>query len=588
MRSACAVATAGPSIDSLIPAAATGSPMAADEECSEAEDGTGTHEPELYGPRQRDGHHEPNERAHPGPFRYRRSTVSSDSPTTSDPTADIDHASPHTGSGLAAEKARRLAQLDAIRAVGRYPYPYRFDRTHTVAQIREAWGELEPGVETDEAVVVAGRVMLLRDSGKLVFATVRDRSGDIQLFVSKAVVGDEAFAAIKQLDLGDWVGVHGTVMTTRKGELSVKTDRVELLAKAVRPLPDKWHGLTDVDTRFRQRYADLIVNAEAQRAFEIRHEIIASFRRTLHDRGFIEVETPVLHAEAGGAHARPFTTHHNTLDMQLYLRIALELHLKRLIVGGMERVYEIGRIFRNEGISTRHNPEFTMMELYQAFGDWNDVMDISEVLVTQAARDAIGTTIIDIRGEPVDLAEPWPRIRMVDAVSDKVGRTIHPSQPIDELRSLAEEHGVRWEDRWGGGKLVEELFEALCEADIVRPTFVTGHPKEISPLARADRDDPWLTERFEIFVDSRELGNGYSELNDPVEQRLRFEEEQAAKDAGDHEAGTVDEDYIRALEYGMPPTGGLGIGMDRVAMLLAGVDSIKEVILFPTLRPEVM
>jgi lysyl-tRNA synthetase class 2 len=502
--------------------------------------------------------------------------------------AGADATSEPTGSGLAAEKARRLARIEALREAGVTPYPYRFDRTHTVAEVRASWGDLEPGVETDESVTVAGRVMLMRDSGKLIFATLRDRSGDVQLFVSKAVVGDDAFAEIKQLDLGDWVGVAGTVMTTRKGELSVKAERIELLAKAVRPLPDKWHGLSDVDTRFRQRYADLIVNAEAQRAFEVRHEVIASFRRTLHDRGFIEVETPVLHAEAGGAHARPFTTHHNTLDLQLYLRIALELHLKRLIVGGMERVYEIGRIFRNEGISTRHNPEFTMMELYQAFGDWNDVMDISEVLITQAARDAIGTTVIEIRGETVDLAEPWPRVRMVDAVSDKLGRTVHPSQPIEDLRALAAEHDVRWESRWGGGKLVEELFETLCEADIVRPTFVTGHPKEISPLARADRDDPWLTERFEIFVDSRELGNGYSELNDPVEQRQRFEEEQAARDAGDDERGSVDEDYIRALEYGMPPTGGLGIGMDRVAMLLAGVDSIKEVILFPTLRPEVM
>ena len=502
--------------------------------------------------------------------------------------ADADDPSESTGSGLAAEKARRLARIDALRDAGVAPYPYRFDRTHTVAEVRSNWGDLEPGVETEQSVTVAGRIMLLRDSGKLIFATLRDRSGDVQLFVSKAVAGDEAFAEIKQLDLGDWVGVSGTVMTTRKGELSVKAERIDLLAKAVRPLPDKWHGLSDVDTRFRQRYADLIVNADAQRAFEVRHEVIASFRRTLHDRGFIEVETPVLHAEAGGAHARPFTTHHHTLDLQLYLRIALELHLKRLIVGGMERVYEIGRIFRNEGISTRHNPEFTMMELYQAFGDWNDVMEISETLITQAARDAVGTTVIEIRGETFDLAEPWPRVRMVDAVSAKIGRTVHPSQPIDELRALAEEHGVRWEPRWGGGKLLEELFEALCEADIVRPTFVTGHPKEISPLARADRDDPWLTERFEIFVDSRELGNGYSELNDPVEQRQRFEEEQEAKDAGDAERGSVDEDYIRALEYGMPPTGGLGIGMDRVAMLLAGVDSIKEVILFPTLRPEVM
>ncbi len=507
-------------------------------------------------------------------------------PTPTSPD-DAEPSTEPTGSGLAAERARRLARIDEIRSGGGTPYPYRFDRTHSVADVRQRWGELEPGVETDEPVVVAGRIVLLRDSGKLVFATLRDRSGDIQLFVSKAVVGDDAFAEIKELDLGDWVGVSGTVMTTRKGELSVKAERVELLSKAIRPLPDKWHGLSDVDTRFRQRYADLIVNAEARRAFEIRHEVIASFRRTLHDRGFIEVETPVLHVEAGGAHARPFVTHHNTLDMPLYLRIALELHLKRLIVGGMERVFEIGRIFRNEGMSTRHNPEFTMMELYQAFGDWNDVMDISEVLITQAARDAIGTTVIEIRGETVDLAEPWPRVRMVDAVSAKIGREVHPSQPVDELRALAAEHGVRWEARWGGGKLVEELFEALCEADIVRPTFVTGHPTEISPLARVDRDDPWLTERFEIFVDSRELGNGYSELNDPVEQRLRFEEEQAAKDAGDAEAGTVDEDYLRALEYGMPPTGGLGIGMDRVVMLLAGVDSIREVILFPTLRPEV-
>ena len=525
-------------------------------------------------------------------FGYRRGTVSTHDAIPDRPGEEPTETSAARnlagGSGLAAEKARRLAQLDDLRAEGVVPYPYRFDRSHTVAEVRAGWGDLEPGTETDDAVAVAGRITLKRDSGKLVFATIRDRSGDLQLFISKAVVGDDAFAAIKRLDLGDWVGATGTVMTTRKGELSVKPDTVELLAKAVRPMPDKWHGLSDVDTRFRQRYADLIVNPEAQRAFEIRHEIIASFRRTLHERGFIEVETPVLHAEAGGAHARPFTTHHHTLDLQLYLRIALELHLKRLIVGGMERVYEIGRIFRNEGISTRHNPEFTMMELYQAFGDWNDVMDITEVLITQAARDAIDTTIVEIRGETVDLAEPWPRVRMVDAVSDKIGRAVHPSQPIDDLRALADEHDVRWEDRWGGGKLVEELFEALCEADIVRPTFITGHPTEISPLARADRDDPWLTERFEIFVDSRELGNGYSELNDPVEQRARFEDEQAAKDAGDAEAGTVDEDYIRALEYGMPPTGGVGIGMDRVAMLLAGVDSIKEVILFPTLRPEVM
>ncbi len=504
----------------------------------------------------------------------------------SETTEHPDDADQSSGSGLAAEKARRLSRIAELRDRGDEPYPYRFDRSHTLGQVRQTWGELEPGTETEHQVSVAGRVMLKRDTGKLVFATIQDRSDQIQLFISKAVTGDDHFADVKELDLGDWVGVQGTVMTTRKGELSVKATTVQLLSKAVRPLPDKWHGLTDVDTRFRQRYADLIVNEEARRNFEIRHAVVASFRRTLHDKGFIEVETPVLHLEAGGAHARPFVTHHNTLDMDLYLRIALELHHKRLIVGGMERVFEIGRIFRNEGISTRHNPEFTMMELYQAFGDWNDVMDLTEELVTQAARDSLGTTVVTIRGGQFDLAEPWPRKRMVDYVSEAVGREVHPSQPVDELRVLAAEHGVRYEDRWGGGKLVEELFETLCEDTIVRPTFVTGHPTEISPLARVDRNDPWLTERFEIFVDSRELGNGYSELNDPVEQRARFEDEQAAKDAGDAEAGTVDEDYLRALEYGMPPTGGLGIGMDRVVMLLAGVDSIKEVILFPTLRPE--
>jgi lysyl-tRNA synthetase class 2 len=516
--------------------------------------------------------------------RYRAAAVA---PHTTDDN-QTDSESIHTGSGLAAERARRLDLLAAMREAGANPYPYRFDRSHELREVRSTWGDLEAGTETADTVTVAGRLMLMRDSGKLIFATLRDRSGEVQLFISKAVVGDDAFDAVKQLDLGDWVGVSGTVMTTRKGELSVKAERIDLLAKALRPMPDKWHGLTDTDTRFRQRYADLIVNDEARRAFEIRHAVIASFRRTLHERGFIEVETPVLHVEAGGAHARPFVTHHNTLDVELYLRIALELHLKRLIVGGMERVFEIGRIFRNEGMSTRHNPEFTMMELYQAFGDWNDVMDITEVLITQAALDATGSSVIQIRGESIDLTDPWPRVRMVDAVSAKIGREVHPSQPIEELRGLAEHHGVRWEARWGGGKMLEELFEKLCETDLVRPTFVTGHPTEISPLARVDRDDPWLTERFELFVDARELGNGYSELNDPIEQRVRFEEEQVAKDAGDAEAGTVDEDYLRALEYGMPPTGGLGIGMDRVVMLLAGVDSIKEVILFPTLRPEVL
>jgi lysyl-tRNA synthetase class 2 len=490
-----------------------------------------------------------------------------------------------SGSGLEAEK--RLAKLDDLRAGGTNPYPYRFDRTHTLAEIRAAHGSLEAGTETDAHVAIAGRMMLKREQGKLIFATVRDRGADIQLFVSKAIVGDEAFDAIGDLDLGDWVGVEGIVMTTRKGELSVRVERLQLLSKAVRPLPDKWKGLTDTDTRYRQRYADLIVNDEARRAFQVRHDVITSFRRTLGGHGYIEVETPLLHIEAGGAHARPFITHHNTLDMTLYLRIALELHLKRLIVGGMERVFEIGRVFRNEGISTRHNPEFTMMESYQAFADCSDIIALTEELIVNAARDAIGTTVVSIDGETIDLAEPWRQARMIDLVEEATGVTVHPSQPIEKLRALAGEHNVSCAPRWGTGKIIEELFEATAEHKLIRPTFVTGHPVEISPLARTDRNDPHLTERFELFVGRRELANGYSELNDPVEQRLRFEDEQRAKDAGDDEATGVDEDYLRALEYGLPPTGGLGVGMDRVVMLLAGVTSIKEIILFPTLRPEV-
>jgi lysyl-tRNA synthetase class 2 len=492
-----------------------------------------------------------------------------------------------SGSGLEAEKAKRLTKLDELRTAGTDPYPYRFDRSHTLGEVRERFGALEAGTETDTRVAIAGRMMLKREQGKLIFATVRDRTDDIQLFISKAVVGDDEFARIGDLDLGDWVGVEGVVMTTRKGELSVRVDRLQLLSKAVRPLPDKWKGLTDTDTRYRQRYTDLIVNEEARRTFQVRHAVIASFRRTLNGHGFIEVETPLLHLEAGGAHARPFITHHNTLDMTLYLRIALELHLKRLIVGGMERVFEIGRVFRNEGISTRHNPEFTMMESYQAFADVSDVIALTEELIVNAARDAIGTTIVTIDDQTVDLAEPWRQARMIDLVEDAIGVAVHPSQPIEKLRALASDHGVSWTPRWGTGKLIEELFEATAEDKLVRPTFVTGHPVEISPLARVDRNDPFLTERFELFVGRRELANGYSELNDPVEQRLRFQDEQLAKDAGDDEATGVDEDYLRALEYGLPPTGGLGVGMDRVIMLLAGVQSIKEVILFPTLRPEV-
>ena len=497
-----------------------------------------------------------------------------------------DETDDQTSGGLELERARRLRQIDDLRRHGTNPYPYRFDRTHSLLEVRASHGHLDAGSETDAIVSVAGRIMLMRDQGKLLFITLQDRTDEIQLFVSKSVIGDMAFETMTTLDLGDWLGVTGNIMTTRKGELSVKVSVAQLLAKAVRPMPDKWHGLSDTDIRYRQRYADLIGNEDARRVFAIRHEIIASFRRTLNAQGFIEVETPVLHVEAGGAHARPFVTHHNALDTKLYLRIALELHLKRLIVGGMERVYEIGRVFRNEGISTRHNPEFTMMELYQAFGDYSEVMALAEHLIVTAATEATGSTLVDIDGIEVDLAKPWRRVRMIDLIEEATGVSVHPSHPRQNLVDLATKHGITVDSHWGTGKIIEGLFEATAEAKLREPTFVTGHPVEISPLARVDRNDPFLTERFELFVGGRELANGYSELNDPIEQRARFEEEQNAKDAGNLEAGTVDEDYLRALEFGMPPTGGLGIGMDRITMLLARAQSIRDVILFPTLRPE--
>ncbi len=504
----------------------------------------------------------------------------------SEEVADTGSSAQESSNGLEFEKARRLAGVELLRSQGQNPYPYRFDRSHTLGEIRDAHVHLEAGSETTPREDIAGRILLKRDQGKLIFITLQDRSGTIQLFVSKGVVGDDAFDVINSLDLGDWVSASGIVMTTRKGELSLKVDSMQLLSKSLRPLPDKFHGLTDTDTRYRQRYADLIVNEESRRMFAIRHAVIASFRKTLNERGFIEVETPVLHVEAGGAHARPFNTHHNALDMPLFLRIALELHLKRLIVGGMERVYEIGRVFRNEGISTRHNPEFTMMELYQAFADYTDMMDITEALITSAAIDATGSSVVTIDDVQVDLAQPWRRVRMIDLVTEATGVAVHPTQPRQELVALAQKHGVKVEPHFGTGKLIEELFEATCESALREPTFVTGHPVEISPLARVDRNDQHLTERFELFVGGRELANAYSELNDPVEQRQRFEDEQKSKEAGNLEVGTVDEDFLRALEFGMPPTGGLGIGMDRLVMLIGGAQSIRDVILFPTLRPE--
>jgi lysyl-tRNA synthetase, class II len=484
------------------------------------------------------------------------------------------------------ERARRLEKIEALRSDGVDPYPVRFDRTHTTAELQAQWGHLDDGSETEDEVRAAGRIMLLRRQGKLTFATLRDGAGSVQLFVSRAELGDDRHSAFDDLDLGDWVGVSGTIMKTRKGELSVKVRDFVLLSKALRPLPEKWHGLSDVDTRFRQRYVDLIANDDARRIFAIRFETIATIRRLLTEQGFVEVETPVLHVEAGGAAAKPFETHHHALDMPLTLRIALELHLKRLLVGGMERVFEIGRVFRNEGLSTRHNTEFTMLEAYQTFADYTDMMTLTETIVTECARTCIGGTTVEVDGTAVDLAAPWPRRPMLDLIEEHGGRRVHPAMPVTELEQAADELGVDRKPGWDGGQIVLELYEKLVEPNITDPVLVCDYPRSVSPLARVHRDDPALVERFEAVVLGRELANAFSELNDPVDQLERFEAQAVLAAGGDEEAHGVDADYVRALEYGLPPCGGLGIGIDRLVMLVAGVSSIREVILFPHLRPE--
>ncbi|HZP30392.1 MAG TPA: lysine--tRNA ligase, partial [Acidimicrobiia bacterium] len=413
------------------------------------------------------------------------------------------------------ERERRLEKVATLRDAGEDPYPVRFDRTHTASQLHDEWGGIDAGSETSAVVRVAGRIMLLRRQGKLTFATLRDGSGQVQLFVSRGVVGDAAHDRFDDLDLGDWVGAEGIVMKTRRGELSVKVASFVLLAKALRPFPDKWHGLADVDTRFRRRYVDLVANDEARRVFAIRFAVITAIRRSLTERGFVEVETPVLHAQAGGAAARPFVTHHNALDMELTLRIALELHLKRLIVGGLERVFEIGRVFRNEGLSTRHNPEFTMLECYQALADYTDMMTLTEALVVEAAEAAVGKTVVEVDGRRVDLTPPWPRRPMLDLIREHAGVDVHPSMPVAELEATCDRVGVAREKGWGPGKLVLELYEHVVEPNIVDPVFVTDYPLEVSPLARVHRDDPALVERFEVVVLGRELANAFSELNDP-------------------------------------------------------------------------
>jgi lysyl-tRNA synthetase class 2 len=494
----------------------------------------------------------------------------------------------------AREEAARLAEdpLTAARLdqhlsrLAEGAYPYRYERTALAAELHEKYHDLPAETTTDARVVVAGRVMLLRSFGKLVFVTLQDSSGQIQLFIDRRTLGDDAFAAVGDVDLGDWVGAVGTVMTTKKGELSVRVNGIDLLQKSLRPLPDKWHGLQDVELRSRRRYVDLMVNEDARRVALARAQIVSELRRQFEARGYVEVETPVLIAQATGALARPFATHHHALDLTMYLRIATELYLKRLVVGGLERVFEIGRIFRNEGIDATHNPEFTMLESYEAFADYGDIATMVEEIVAALATLVTGSTLITYRDRELDLRPPFRRARMVDIVAQAVGRPISFDEPIDATRALAREHGIEPEEHWGHGKLIEELFDALVADDIWEPTFVMDHPKEVSPLAREHRDDPNLTERWELFIAGAEYANAFSELNDPLDQRERFAAQAAARRGGDQEAHPLDEDYLMALEYGLPPTGGLGIGVDRLVMLLTDRHHIREVILFPTLRPE--
>jgi lysyl-tRNA synthetase class 2 len=462
--------------------------------------------------------------------------------------------------------------------------PYRFDRTATAGELHERYGELDDGTETTDTVSVAGRMLLRRVQGKAAFGTLADPTGRIQVFARANTT--PRFDEFTSLSLGDWIGVTGTVMKTRRGELSVAVDDWCVLAEARRQFPDKWHGLVDVDTRYRQRYVDLWVNEEARNTFILRSKVVSLTRRFLEDRGFLEVETPLLHAVQGGATAKPFVTHHNALDQALYLRIAPELYLKRLVAGGLERVYEIGRVFRNEGISPRHNPEFTMLELYWAYADYTDAMVLTEELVSGLAQELCGTTKLTYAGRDLDLTPPWRRATMVELIAEHAGVEVDIAMPIDDLRAIAKKCRVALKPAWGPGKLVLEIYEKTTEAEIWGPVFVCDYPQEVSPLARPHRSKPGYVERFEPIVAGRELGNAFSELTDPDVQRANFEAQAADKEAGDEEAMSVDEDYIRALEYGLPPTAGLGIGVDRLVMLLADVPNIRDVILFPTLRPE--
>lgn len=474
----------------------------------------------------------------------------------------------------------RRQKMAALAEKGIEPFGRKFDWTHHAADIIN---DFESFAE-DQVVRVPGRVMAIRGHGKTTFLDLLDKSGRIQVYVRKDALGEEAYDLLKLFDIGDWVGVVGTVFRTKMGEISIKAASLEFLSKTLRPLPEKWHGLKDIELRYRQRYVDLVANPDARKAFVQRSKIIKAIRRFLDERDFLEVETPILHPIAGGAAARPFVTHHNALDMAMYLRIAPELYLKRLVVGGLERVYELGRVFRNEGISIRHNPEFTMVEVYQAFADYEAMMELTEQCIASVAQEVLGTTKITYQGTEIDLTPPWRRLTMAEAIKKYSGIDFDQIHTIEEARTVAQALGLEPSVHDGMGKIMNAVFEEVAEAKLIQPTFIIGHPKEISPLAKANKDNPEATDRFEAFIFGRETANAFSELNDPIDQRERFVKQVEERAGGDDEAHMMDEDFVTALEFGLPPTGGLGIGIDRLVMLLTDSASIRDVLLFPHMR----
>lgn len=478
----------------------------------------------------------------------------------------------------------RREKMEAFREIGVASFGHRYEVTDYAADIK-ANNEGLNGEEEGPEVNIAGRLMAIRGHGKASFCTLNDRSGNIQVYFKIDVLGEEKYKKeFRKLDIGDIVGIRGIVFKTHRGEVTVRVEDFELLSKSLRPLPEKFHGLQDVDIRYRQRYLDLIVNQDVRDTFRKRNKIIKSIRDYLDARDYLEVETPVLSTIAGGAAARPFITHHNALDIDLYLRIATELNLKRLIIGGLDRVYEMGRVFRNEGMDVRHNPEFTSIEFYQAFADYTDMMDITEGIVVNAAKTVLGTPVINYQGVEIDLSKV-KRISMNDAVKEATGKDFLACNTVEEARKLADEIGVPYEARHGIGGILNQAFEEKVEETLMQPTFITGHPTEISPLAKRNAEDPRITDRFEFFIYGRELANGFTELNDPIDQEGRFEDQLKQREAGDDEAHVMDRDYITAMEYGLPPTGGVGIGIDRLVMLITDAASIRDVLLFPTMKP---